>query len=59
MVKPRNLFLNLIEAVFFLVGLAGAVFMIYMAIDEFLQFCVITTAKIKSEEEMTLVKLLI
>ncbi len=54
MVRPGNLFLKLLWKIFVLIGIAGAVFMIYYAIDEFLQFHVITTTKIKSEEDMYL-----
>ncbi len=54
MVRPGNLFLKLLWTIFVLIGIAGSVFMIYYAIDEFLQFHVITTTKIKSEEEMYL-----
>ncbi len=38
MVRPGNLFLKLLWKIFVLIGIAGAVFMIYYAIDEFLQF---------------------
>jgi len=54
MVKQGNLFLNLFWTIFFLIGLAGAVYMIYFAVNQFLQFGVITTTKIKNEKEMIL-----
>jgi len=52
MVKPGNLFLRLFWAFFFLVGFCGAIFMIHQAVEQFLQFGVITTIKIKKEKEM-------
>jgi len=54
MAKTSNLFLRLLWGVFFLVGVGGAVFLIYQAVDQYLAFGVITTTKIKNEKEMIL-----
>jgi len=54
MVRSGNLFLSLLWAFSFLVGLGGAVFMIFLAFQEFLQYDVITTTKIKKENALIL-----
>jgi hypothetical protein len=53
MVRPGNLFLKVLWAVFFIVALVGGCVFIYLAVDQFFQFGVITTTKIKREANMT------
>jgi len=50
--KPGNIFLSLIWTIFFLIGLAGGIYMICTCVGEYLQFGVITTTKIIRETEM-------
>jgi len=53
-VKPGNLFLNVLWVIFYVVAVSGCGFMIYQAVDQFCQFDVITMTKIKRETEMEL-----
>jgi len=54
MAKPDNLFLRVLWAVFFVVALVGNSVFMCQAVEQYLQFGVITTTKIKRESEMTL-----
>ncbi len=54
MAKPDNLFSRLLWTVFFFVAFAGGFFMIYQSMEEYLQYGVITTTKIKRETQMTM-----
>ena len=53
MAKQDNLFLRVLWAVFFMVALVGNSVFIYQAVDQYLQFGVITTTKINRVAEMT------
>jgi len=52
-VKPGNLFLNVLWAMFYAVAVSGCGILIYQAVDQYYQFDVITMTKIKRETEMT------
>jgi len=52
--KPGNSFLRVIWTVFVLVAIGGSSILIYMAVDQYLQFDVFTMTKIKRETEITL-----
>jgi len=52
-VKPGNLFLNVLWAMFYAVAVSGCGLLIYQAVDQYYQFDVITMTKIKRETEMT------
>ena len=52
-VKPGNIFLSVLWAVFFLVAIVGGSFLIYQAVDQFTRYEVITMTKIKRESEIT------
>jgi len=54
MTKSDNIFLLLLWIVFFFVAFGGGCFMMYQAIDQFLQYGVITTTNIKRETEITM-----
>jgi len=54
MAKPDNLFLLFLWIIFFFVAFGGGCFMMYQAIDQFLQYGVITTINIKRESEITM-----
>jgi len=54
MVKPGNPFLRILWTVFFIFALAGGCVFMYLAVDQYLQFGVITTTKINRETNMTL-----
>jgi len=51
--KSDNLFLGILWTVFFIVAFSGNSYMIYQSLEEFLQYGVITTTKIKTETEIT------
>ncbi len=53
-VKPGNLFLNVLWAIFYAVAVSGCGFLIYQAVEQFWQFDVITMTKIKRETKMKL-----
>jgi len=53
-VKPGNLFLNVLWAIFYAVAVSGCGFLIYQAVEQFCQFDVITMTKIKRETKMEL-----
>ena len=54
MAKQDNLFLRVLWAVFFVVALVGNSAFIYQAVDQYLQFGVITMTKINRESQMTM-----
>jgi hypothetical protein len=54
MVKPGNLFLNFLWTVFFLVGLGGCCLFVYQAVDQYMQFGVITQTNIVRSSTMTM-----
>ena len=54
MAKPDNLFLRVLWALFFIVALVGNSVFIYQAVDQYLQFGVITTTKINRVTQMTM-----
>ena len=54
MAKPDNLFLRFLWALFFVVALVGNSVFIYQAVDQYLQYGVITTTKINRETQMTM-----
>ena len=53
MAKPDNLFLRVLWALFFVVALVGNSVFKYQAVEQYLQFGVITTTKINKEANMT------
>jgi len=52
MVKPGNLFLNFLWTVFFFVALGGCSLFVYQAVDQYLQFGVITQTNIVRSSTM-------
>ncbi len=53
-VKPGNLFLNVVWVIFYAVAVSGCGFLIHQAVDQYFQYDVITMTKINRETEMTL-----
>jgi hypothetical protein len=53
-VKPGNLFLNILWFIFYAVAVSVCGFLIYQAVDQYCQFDVITMTKIKRETKMKL-----
>jgi hypothetical protein len=54
MVKPGNIFLNILWAVFFFVALGGCCLFVYQAVDQYMQFGVITQTNIIRSSQMTM-----
>ncbi len=52
-VKPGNLFLNVVWVIFYAVAVSGCGFLIHQAVDQYFQYDVITMTKITREKEMT------
>jgi hypothetical protein len=53
-VKPGNLFLNVLWVTFYALAVGGCGLLVYQAVDQYCQFDVITMTKIKRDVEMTL-----
>jgi len=53
-VKPGNLFLNVLWTIFYAVAVGGCGLLVYQAVDQYCQFDVITMTKIKRDVEITL-----
>jgi len=53
-VKPGNLFLKFLWIVFVLVAIASCSISIYLTVERYMQFGVITMTNIKREKEMTI-----
>ncbi len=51
-VKDGSLFLKILWAIFFVAGVTATIFMIYNTLENFFQYDVITTTRIKSEKEI-------
>ncbi len=53
-VKPGNMFLNVLWVMFYAVAVSGCGFLIYQAVSEYCEFNVITITKIKRDVELAL-----